>query len=364
MKIGFDAKRAFCTQAGLGQYSRQHIRMIAGEFPEWELHLFTPEIRIQEFVNEISAYSNVYIHSNSGGASWYWRSYGIVKSLENFGLNLFHGLSNELPRGLAIPSVITLHDIIPFQDPSFQPLAQNLIYRWKMRHGIKHANQIICVSKFTQTATAGHFPKSTEKLLHLPPVFEFIGSKDGPSKRSRDGRPYILAVGTLEARKNIGTLLEAFALLTDKTEHRLVLLGKFTPFTASLQEFAINAGIAHRVDFIGAVSEEDKWAWYRGADLLTYPSILEGFGLPALEALIFEKPLIISENTAVSEAAGNCAYTAPGRDAEAWAAQIMHALSNPLQADVEQIRAHITQFSAKALAPKWEKVYKITAGLR
>jgi len=363
MKIGFDAKRAFCTQAGLGQYSRQHLRMLATQFPEWELHLFSPELRIREFAEELNGFPNVHIHLKSEGASWYWRRYGMVKTVKQLGLSVFHGLSNELPWNLSIPSVLTLHDIIPFQDPSFQPLIQNLTYRWKMRHGIRSATKIICVSKATRSEAENHFPFAAAKMEHIPPAFDYPAVLQGPAKRSRDGSPYILSVGTLEARKNIGTLLEAFTALLDKIPHRLILLGKFTPFAASLQEFARNAGIAHRVDFIGAVEEDEKWAWFRGADVLVYPSLLEGFGLPALEALVFQKPLIISADTAVSEAAGGLGYSVPGRDPEAWAKQIEACCTQLQPPATEQISAHLEQFSPPLLAVKWKNVYQITAGL-
>jgi glycosyltransferase involved in cell wall biosynthesis len=355
MIIGMDAKRAFCTRAGLGQYARRHIHAMVKHHPEWQFHLFSPHTPESEFLSEMEGHANVSIHTAGKTPPFYWRQWGIAPLCKKLHISLFHGLSNEIPSGLTCPSLLSLHDLIPFRDPSFIPLIQQVIYRIKMSHGIKNAKTIVCVSAFTQKDLARYFPKELHKSTVIRP---FLGKLPAIQASPPLNRPYLLALGTLEARKNLGTLLEAFTELKQKIPHTLVLVGKEVAFTKALKAFAHNQGLGERVLFKGAASENEKWNWLHYADAVIYPSYLEGFGLPALEAIQANRPILFAQNTAVAEAAGPIGKAFETRNPGALAQSILSVLDSPEPYSQSEKNEHLNQFSEKNLVPQWTQAYE------
>jgi glycosyltransferase involved in cell wall biosynthesis len=362
MIIGFDAKRAFCTVAGLGQYSRNHLRMMVAMGHAHSFVLFTPEIRLKDFEEEMKAYPNITIVTNTSFLPhWFWRQYKVASLAQTFKVEVFHGLSNEIPHGLRIPSVVTLHDLIPFTDEAFTPIYQLWAYRRKMTFAVKQAQHIVSVSHFTHHALAKRFPFALEKATVLPPVF--LPQKPMAPKASLplpfEDKPFLLYLGTLGPRKNLGNLLEAILHLRKKGQIvRMVLAGKSVWFSDSLKEFVRNMQLEEQVIFTGEVSEEEKMTLLSAATGLVYPSLIEGFGLPVLEALCHGKPVAVSAHSAMEEAAGNLALTFDPRNVEALADCLEQLYLFPSPPHPEAWHNHIQSFAPEHLFPQWDRLYR------
>ena len=154
MRIGFDAKRAYNNYSGLGNYSRYVISNICRFYPENECFLYTPKIVDVDLFSE-PAGTTIGLPGNrfwkKTGAIW--RSFKLSKRLKKDGIDLYHGLSNELPFGIhrsGIRSVITIHDLIFMEHPElYRPVNRN-IYEWKVRYGTRVASRIIAASNQTK----------------------------------------------------------------------------------------------------------------------------------------------------------------------------------------------------------------------
>jgi glycosyltransferase involved in cell wall biosynthesis len=362
MIIGFDAKRAFCTVAGLGQYSRNHIRMMVACGPAHQFILFTPDIRFPDFLKEMKACPNVTIVTNtSPWPNWYWRSYLVAPLAKQLNVDVFHGLSNELPHGLSMPTVVTLHDLIPFSDEAFTPIYQLWAYRKKMTAAVKKAKKIVSVSQFTRNEIEKRFPFANEKTTVLPPVFQPPKHDDTEITYAFpfESTSFLLYLGTLGPRKNLGNLLEALLHLRKKgMVIPMVLAGKSVWFSDSLKEFVRNMQLEDQVWFAGEISEQEKRGLLTRSTGLVYPSLIEGFGLPVLEALAYGKPVAVSAHSAMEEAAGNLALTFDPRDIDDLATSLLKLYQSPPPPSMEDWQNHIQSFSPELLFPQWNSIYE------
>jgi len=148
--------------------------------------------------------------------------------------------------------------------------------------------------------------------------------------------PYLLFVSALNNRKNLPRLVQAFAKLKEKgSKHSLVMVGRPDASAVPLKEEVAKLGVASSVKFFEALPQEDLVALYRGADLFVYPSILEGFGLPVIEAMACEVPVVVANASCMPEIAGDAALFFDGNDADDLARQLERGLNDKdLRADL------------------------------
>jgi len=355
--IGFDAKRAFSNSSGLGTYSRNHIRMVASALAPERIVLFCPRIERADFAEEMRK-AGIRIVCPTKNTRL-WRLWGMGKEMKKQGVTLFHALSPELPLDLKIPAVVTVHDTIAFDVPAYHSFWNGILYRLKTRYALRRASTVVCVSHFTSQRLQCMPALMGKKAEVLPPVLQ-INSQDGISP-SKTVQPYFLYVGNLEARKNIGMLLEAFLQVRKRIPHHLVLVGKDLGMRSSLQGFIKNMDLSGRVHLTGEVSEAEKIGWLQHCDALVYPSVLEGFGLPVLEGVLAQKPVITSSGTAMEEAGGPCAKYVSPYQPEEWASAMMQVLDKPMPPNQAERQSHLQQFSAERLIPAWLGLYSLAA---
>jgi glycosyltransferase involved in cell wall biosynthesis len=313
MQIGFDAKRAFFNRSGLGNYSRHTISLLSQFIPEYDYVLYSPKPQ-----QSIPFYSATNISIKGPGNAFhkyfssYWRSFALAKQLVNDKIDLFHGLSNELPKNInktGIPSVVTIHDLIFMRYPQFYNRIDRMIYAKKFKYAAQKASRIIAISIQTKNDLMKFFGIPDSKIdvvyqgcdtIFWNPVAEAerIGvlSKYGISGR------YILNVGTIEERKNLLNLVRA--IHKGKIDVQLVVIGKPTSYLGKViayieQEKIQNIHILHNVP------SEDLPAFYQQAELFVYLSLFEGFGIPVIESLVSKTPVITSKDGCFSEAGGS-----------------------------------------------------------
>jgi glycosyltransferase involved in cell wall biosynthesis len=321
MTIGYDAKRAFLNNTGLGNYSRWLIKAIATFYPEEQYILYTPKTKDNQHLVLLSKLSNTQIQTpNSKFLSSLWRSKGIVKDLQKDGVELYHGLSHELPLGIkqsGVKSVLTVHDLIFMRYPQYYGWISRTIYETKLKYACKAADKIVAISQKTKDDLV--------ELLKVDPakidvVYQgcdnaFTLNQSDAQKalvRKKYSLPkrYLLTVGTIEERKNLMLLVKA--LLNTKLSVPLIVVGKPTKYLEKVKEFIIANNLGNRITFLHEVSFLELPSLYQLATIFVYPSRYEGFGIPVLEALNSGVPIIAATGSCLEEAGGpNSVYVNP-----------------------------------------------------
>ena len=171
MKIGFDAKRAAQNRTGLGNYSRFVLRILSQQHPENEYRLYMPNPRRTPFLHEIPTIASLRQCFPPKGV-WsrlrqMWRVWGVTSTLRDDGIELFHGLSNELPLNIGrgnCRSVVTIHDLIFIHTPQYYHWIDRQIYNYKFRHACHSADRVIAVSQYTKREIMHYYGVAEEKI--------------------------------------------------------------------------------------------------------------------------------------------------------------------------------------------------------
>ena len=299
----------------------------------------------------------------------------VVAGLASPPVKVHHGPHYTMPRRSKVPCVVTIHDLTFFDHPEWHEASKVKWFRAAMRYSVTHAAAIVCVSEMTA--------RRLQELLSPPcPVVvvphgvdhaRFTADEPRPGsdgevlQRLGLERPYLLHLGTLEPRKGIADLAAAFDRLTgDDTSLELVLAGgagwKAEPVLASVAA----AHSRGRIRRLGYVADGDVPALLRRARAVVYPSLEEGFGLPALEALACGTPLVTTSGTPMAEIAGGSALLVAPGEPLALAAAIEAAISEDAAADRERRRSDGLSIAARytweASAEGHLAVYRTAAG--
>jgi glycosyltransferase involved in cell wall biosynthesis len=314
MIIGFDAKRAFRNFTGLGNYSRSTVRMLSEFYPDNNYILYTPPYALHP-EHCFAERDNIQTVQPQGMYKRFppvWRSYGIAPYAKRDKVQLFHGLSGELPTGLAkrnIRSIVTIHDLIFIRYPQFYHSVDRRIYRQKFKFACENADLIIAISKQTRQDIIDFWGIPEEKIRLVyqgcDPQFYATcsdGQKQAVAAKYQLPQRFILYVGTIEERKNLNTIIRALASLPDT--YSLLAVGKPTVYMKEVNAEIHRFGLTGRVHFIHKVIFRDLPAIYQQAEVFVLPSVFEGFGIPVLEALNSKIPVITSNVSSLPEAGG------------------------------------------------------------
>lgn len=369
MRIGFDAKRAFANKTGLGNYSRFVMSALMASQPGFDYLAFTPKNRQKLFEEWPSGAIRYPVHYLDRKLSAYWRYTRITQQLRAEEVNLFHGLSNEIPLGLqraGIRSVVTIHDLIFERLPYlFKPI-DRAIYRHKFRSACERADIVVAVSDQTRRDLIElyHVDDRKVKVIYQDcnPVFR---AELTPEERHRIcagygiSGPFILCVGTLEERKNQHRLVEALARLKNN-DFKLVLVGKPTGYLQKITDTIHRLGLQGRVKLLHNVSNAHLPAFYQQAEVFTYISLYEGFGIPIVEALHSGTPVLAAQGSCLEEAGGPGGLYADPYETENISEQLeklvtdVHLRNNLAEAG----KLHVGQFAAGHIAGQLAQLYR------
>jgi glycosyltransferase involved in cell wall biosynthesis len=370
MKIGFDAKRAFTNTSGLGNYSRFVISGMMAHFPHEEYALFTPRKNalFQDFFPPVAKTQVVQPDGLGKRFSSLWRTFGLRAALPKHGVQVYHGLSNELPYGLdrnRTKLVVTIHDLIFLRFPELYPTIDRYIYRKKFKDACDMAHQIVAISEQTAQDLEEFFGVGRDKVQVVyqdcDPVFQLIPEKQAQNAiREKYALPqeFILCVGTLERRKNQLHLLKGWHAAGAPAP--LVFIGRKTEYYKEMQVFITQHRLQEKVLFLPYIPFQELPIIYQLATLFVYPSIFEGFGIPIVEALNSGVPVVTSTGSCFSEAGGpGTRYVSP-TDVEGLAQAIQEILSSPdLQKQmVQQGLEHAQIFRPEVTIPQLHGVYE------
>jgi glycosyltransferase involved in cell wall biosynthesis len=328
MTIGFDAKRAFHNYAGLGNYSRLLIQSLSELYKESQYFLYTPNYK-PHLLHDFSENENCKIITPKNIASLlpssFWRSYFMANDINAQNIDIFHGLSGELPVStLKMPKVVTIHDVIFLRYPEYYTTFDRKMYEKKFRHACKIADKIITISKQTADDCIQYLGADIRKIeigyQSCDPMFFTPVIENDISKKYDFPEKFILNVGTIETRKNLLNLVKALKYIDEDIS--LVAIGKRTPYTAQVEKYIKENNFSHRVKLMHNVPFRDFPAIYAAASVFVYPSVFEGFGIPVLEALAIGTPVATSNISSMPEVGGDAALYFDPYNIEDMAAQI------------------------------------------
>lgn len=348
MNIGFDAKRAFHNTTGLGHYSRTLIASLAKFYPQHQYFLFNPkpsglisfkEENIREILPE-GFFNNLFSSA--------WRSRNVTKDLEKLKINIYHGLSQEIPFGInatKIKTVVTIHDLIHERYPhQFNPVDVK-IYTKKYRHACTHAQAIIAISNQTKKDLIDFYKVPEEKITvcyqSCNPVFSHTLPEEAIQRvKIKYGLPekFLLSVGSIIERKNLMNVCKALLLLRNECPLPLVIIGEGNCYKQKVEKFITENKLESRIIFLSQrvaaqskdfKSSQDFPAIYQAATAMVYPSYFEGFGIPVLEALWSRLPVITSNTSSMPEAGGDGAFLIDPAKPQEIAEAILKIYSDP-----------------------------------
>jgi glycosyltransferase involved in cell wall biosynthesis len=282
------------------------------------------------------------------------------------GCALVHGGAYAVPSWPGLVRVVTVHDLSFFRMPETLPRLQAAYLRLVTRHAVSACDAIIAVSEFTARELRDLLGAPEERTHVVPNGLDAGFSPPLPdqaaSTRARLGVPgnYILTVGTLQPRKNLATLLDAYSRLVARHPEAppLVVAGAAGWGDVRLDDMVKGLALADRVHQCGFVATGDLAALYAGAATFAYPSVYEGFGLPVLEAMACGVPVAFADGSAMTEVAGPAGVGVPARDPQAWADALERLLSD------DGLAARLGQMGrARASAYTWERSARETSAV-
>jgi glycosyltransferase involved in cell wall biosynthesis len=267
-----------------------------------------------------------------------WEHLALPVAARQDRLHLFHGTVNVLPRGLPCPAVVTIHDLAFLRWPEHLPRRRYHYLAYEVRAAVRRAERVLAVSQSTKADIVSILGVEPDRVSVTPlGVDERFrpASADAIARLRHDrglDRPFILAVGTLEPRKNLPTLLRAFARIANDIAHDLVLVGPAGWLTGELETTLTQLRLGGRVRLTGYVDDAELPVWYAAASAFVFPSLYEGFGLPVLEAMACGAPVITSDVSALPEVAGDAALLVNPLDDVALAEAITRVVQDPVLA--------------------------------
>jgi len=366
MKIAFDAKRLYNNFTGLGNHSRTTIDILTDYFPEEEYLLFTPKIKNDAVVEQYLTNEHCRTFTPEGILKGsIWRTLQIGKKAKKEGADIFHGLSNELPMNLDIPSVVTIHDVAFHTFTDMYHWQDRQIYDLKWRYACKKADRIIAISECTKRDIIRFYGVDEKKIDVVYQPVNPLYYEEKPAFEEKH-EEYMLYVGSINSRKNLLGIVKAIEMLPKDLQLPLVVVGNGREYKRQVEEYIAEHGLQNLVKFHAPINDQRELCkLYQGATLFVYPSFYEGFGLPVVEAMLSGCPVVTSNVSSLPEAGGPFSLKANPESAEEIAQQMQRLLEN------EELRKEISEksyayametFHPKVLAKQLMDVYESVLG--
>jgi glycosyltransferase involved in cell wall biosynthesis len=338
MKIGIDIRVLAGRRTGIGRLVKEMITALSRTDKENLYTLFfntmkgqiPSDLPVQENFKLVS----VQLPNRLLNLSWAYTPYPKVERFTG-PLDVFHGSSFQMPPTRGAASVLSIHDLVFLIYPEMAIPSSVRHFGPRIREYARRADIITTISNATATDIIKYLDVSPEKVRNVYPGATLLKKATAEEiirvrSKHRISGNYILFVGCIEPRKNLARLLEAFDLSNLSTDFELVLTGPKGWHTKEIFEKWQKLKNPERVRWIDYVGDNDLAPLYSGASFLAFPSILEGFGLPILEAMSVGCPVLTSNISAMPEVAGDAAVYVDPFDIDS-IAQGMIKLADDLQ---------------------------------
>lgn len=367
MRIGFDGKRFFHNNTGLGNYSRSLVKVLSDNFPENDYLLYNPK---KSNKYNLENYNNSVIEvlptsSFTKKLSSLWRLYFVSKDIKKNKVELFHGLSGEIPLGLPknIKKVVTIHDLIFVRYPNLYSFFDRKIHFFKFKYAAKKSDVVVAISEQTKKDIVSFLGINENKIkviyqgCHAVFKQEYSENQiENTIKKHNLPEEYILNVGTIEKRKNLLVILKSITNTTKK----LVVIGKKTAYFDEIWDYIVANNLEKQVIFLKDLSLEELAIIYQKATLFVYPSIFEGFGIPIIEALYSKTPVITSTGSCFSEAGGSHSLYVNPENSDELRTAIDLVWDNTSKRIEMQEKGfeYVQKFNDSTIAKNWQELYK------
>ncbi len=370
-RVGLDAVRALRNTTGLGNYARGVILGLAGLTPGFELSLYSPRPPVPQFADFLALTRRSVTMPppwlRFAGGREYWRTFRLGRRAAADGVDLWHGLSQEIPRDLpaaGMKSVVTVADLLYHTDPGLFPLIDRLSYRWRYRWSAHGADAVVAISDWTKELLVQEFGVAADRIAVIPPCRDERFATDFDraaidAVRTRHGIPerYFIAVGTLEPRKRQRAAIAAMAKLPPGSS--LLLVGRDGGSAAALGDQIELLGLQDRVLIRTQVSGTDLPPLVAGATGALYLSRAEGFGMPIVEAMTAGVPVITADGPHLRDAGGGAAITCSPDDPDSLAEAMQRLVTDREWRDstIRAGRSHAAYFTRPLLAERLATLY-------
>jgi glycosyltransferase involved in cell wall biosynthesis len=318
VQIGFDGKRATHNFRGLGNYSRSLIEGLLQYYPENQYHLFTPDFKDKRSFNWLYKNPQLIVHRPEQflhrKIPGFWRSFSLEKLINQKEIDIYHGLSHEIPKisnHRKFKTVVTIHDLIFLRYPEFFPWLDRQVYLKKFTYAAQNADLVLAICEQTKDDIIQYLKIDEKKIkVHYQSIgSQFIYPQTEEKikeviEKSNIRKKFILNVGAFEERKNQLSLIESYYNLAENNEYDLILIGSGKKYFQKCRELTKKLNLESKIHFLDKVSFEDLPAFYKAASLFCFPSHFEGFGIPIVEALQSGVPVATSKGSCFPESAG------------------------------------------------------------
>lgn len=296
----------------------------------------------------------------------FWQLYGLRRWLSEDKLDVWHATHYVMPAFRSpTPVVATIHDLAFYHFPHFYDWRKGQFFRWAIAHAVRNAHACVAVSASTRRDIEQFFPEAgPAHMVHsgIRPIF--FQPRNGTL--SPHPRPYVLAIGTQEKRKNLPMLVRVFAkIAAEFPEVDLVLVGQPENDSPAILRECREHGLADRVSLAGYVSEERLLSYYQHALLFCQPSHYEGFGFPVLEAMAAEVPVLVSDRPAMAEIAAGHVQMVGCQNERGWQNAIRDMLQAPASAENRRLaKIYAQRFAWRETARRMVSIYESLAPKR
>ncbi len=301
-----------------------------------------------------------------------WEQLALPGELRRRCIDVFHSPVNVLPERLPCASVVTIHDLAFIHYPQFLRPGRRLYQRTFTRRSARAATIVVAISESTRRDLIEQFRVPAERVRVIYPAIDPDYSPELDPQvraafRAKHDLPerYLLYMGTLEPRKNLPLLVEAYARLRalDETTPPLVIAGGKGWYYQAVFDAVRAHGLECDITFAGYVLREEQRLWYSCAELFAYPSAYEGFGLPVVEALACGVPTITSDVSSLPEAGGPVATCVPPGDPGVLAQAMHRVLSDPQARALALAQGPrwAAQFTMERMAREYAQTYREAA---
>ncbi len=374
MRIALDARPIFSPQRrGIGKSLLALYQHVAYLRPYWEVYAYhrlpgqvTPPIVAQHFHPRFM---------EMPGDRWNaWEGFRLPLTAWTHGVDMLHCPANSCPRWPMVPTLVTVHDIIPLDEPQYYPAEQ--VQRFEK--GVRTACQngwIMCPSEFTKQRLMERFSADAQRIIVNPWAsgtgIKLVEPARAQKVMNRYGiaPPYVIHLGAADPRKNTRHVIDAWAMLEKaaRSSWELVIVGLSDQTRSELMTIVERLSLEANVHLLGYVKEEELSCLMTGAEVLAYPSLSEGFGLPVLDAFATDTAVLAANATSVPEVTGDAAVLVDPVDSCAVARGLMKLMRDKRLREqlVEKGRARLEQYTWQATAARFvQTVERMQAGVQ
>jgi glycosyltransferase involved in cell wall biosynthesis len=273
----------------------------------------------------------------------------MVNEINRLELDIFHGLSHELPlriKNTKTKYLVTVHDLIFELFPSYYPFLDRTLYSYKYKKSCQNADQIIAISHNTAEDIKKRWNIKDEKITT---IYQSCNQSILNEKVSKVEKKHFLYVVSISERKRLADVILALKLLPENKRKPLVVIGSGGDYKEKIVQLIKDLNLSSLVNFIGQIDNSELISFYDSAIALIYPSAYEGFGIPIIEAAFRKIPVITSTTSSMPEAGGSHSFYAEPGDPHKIFEHLLFILDKPL--DTANRTAKTYQFVSKTFDP-------------